>query len=67
MLVIVTNKQVLSVNQVCPGCLMANHGGEPRWHHGKLGCGHALNSGQSQDGQAKMYQCQMGFRVTEVE
>ena len=67
MLVIVTNKQVLSVKQVCPGCLMADRGGSPRWHQGKLGCGNLLNNKKTQDGQAKIYQCQMGFRVAELE
>ncbi len=67
MLVILTNKQVLSVNEVCPGCLMADCTGSPRWHHGKLGCGRLMNRNQSADGEAKVYQCQMGFRVAEVK
>jgi len=67
MLVIVTNKQILSVKQVCPGCLMADRGGSPRWNRGKLGCGYLLDSNKTQDGQARIYQCQMGFQVTEVD
>ena len=67
MLVILTNKQVLSVNQVCPGCLMADRAGSPRWHQGKLGCGRLLDNNKTPNGQAKVYQCQMGFRVTEVK
>ena len=43
MLVILAHDNILSVNQVCPGCLLANQQGTPRWNHGKLFCGHSLD------------------------
>ncbi|MDJ0732329.1 MAG: hypothetical protein QNJ33_20340 [Crocosphaera sp.] len=65
MLVILTHDNILSVNQVCPGCLLADQQGTPRWHHGKLGCGHSLDRVDTR--QAKVYECEMGFQVTEVD
>ena len=64
MLVIITDEQVLSPKQVCQTCLMANRGGLPRWHHGKLKCGHTVN--KSSENQATVYECQMGFRVADI-
>ncbi len=64
MLVILTDEQILSVQQVCPSCLMADRSGLPRWREGKLCCGHALN--KSAEGRATIYECQMGFRLTQV-
>ncbi len=43
MLVIITDEQLLSPKQVCQTCLMANRGGLPRWHQGKLKCGRTVN------------------------
>ncbi len=65
MLVILTRDNILSVNQVCPGCLLADQKGTPRWHHGQLSCGHSLNKVDTQ--QAKVYECEMGFQLAEVE
>ena len=65
MLVILTHDNILSVNQVCSGCLLADQQGTPRWNHGELGCGHSL--GRVNSRQAKVYQCEMGFQVTEVD
>ncbi len=65
MLVILTRDNILSVNQVCPGCLLANQQGTPRWHHGELGCGHSVDRVDQR--QAKVYECEMGFQVTEVD
>ena len=65
MLVILTHDNILSVNQVCSGCLLADQQGTPRWHHGELGCGHSLGKVDSR--QAKGYKCEMGFQVTEVD
>ncbi|CCQ51007.1 hypothetical protein WH8501_27705 [Crocosphaera watsonii WH 8501] len=65
MLVILTHDNILSVNQVCSGCLLADQQGTPRWHHGELGCGHSLGKVDSR--QAKVYKCEMGFQVTEVD
>jgi hypothetical protein len=65
MLVILTEEQVLSPHQVCQGCLMATQQGFPRWHEGKLGCGRMLCQGGNQ--QPALYQCQMGFRIANIE
>ncbi len=64
MLVILTDEQILSVKKVCPSCLMADRGGSPRWQKGKLGCGHLIeNSGEPK---AKVYECQMGFHLADI-
>lgn len=65
MLVIITDKQLLSPKQVCQTCLMANRSGLPRWQHGKLNCGRAVN--KSNQNQATVYECQMGFRVAQID
>ena len=65
MLVILQNEQLLSTEKICPGCLLANQGGTPRWNQGKLGCGHCL--GKSAKNQATIYECQMGFRLANIE
>jgi len=65
MLVIVMEKQIISPNDVCPGCLMADQSGQPRWHHGKLGCGRSLS--RSAEALPDQYECQMGFRVANIE
>lgn len=65
MLVILTDEQILSTRQVCPGCLLADQQGLPRWHQGKLICGHALD--KSGKNQPSLYQCQMGFRVANID
>lgn len=65
MLIILTDEQILSTQQVCQNCLLANRQGLPRWHHGKLGCGDRL--GKSDNDRPTFYQCQMGFRVANIE
>ncbi|MGH2415615.1 MAG: hypothetical protein ACRDEA_18370 [Microcystaceae cyanobacterium] len=65
MLVILTDEQILSTQQVCQGCLLANHRGLPRWHQGKLGCGRAL--GKLGDNQPDLYKCQMGFTIVSIK
>jgi len=65
MLVILTDQQVLSPQQVCQGCLLADRKGLPRWHQGKLRCGRAL--GKLAENQPALYECQMGFRVARVD
>lgn len=65
MLVLMTDNQLLSPQQVCQTCLLANQQGQPRWHQGQLRCGQALHGvGNNQPAQ---YQCQMGFRVVNIE
>lgn len=67
MLVILRNEQILSTDNVCQGCLLASQGGTPRWNQnqGKLGCGHCL--GKSTSNEVTVYECQMGFRLANIE
>lgn len=65
MLVILTDEQILSPNQVCQGCLLADKSGQPRWRQGKLGCGHAI--GKCTTNQPAQYECEMGFRIANIE
>ena len=65
MLVILMDKQLLPTQKVCPGCLMANRQGQPRWQHGKLRCGRLLE--KLADEQPDQYECQMGFRVANIK
>ncbi len=64
MLIILTDEQILSMQQVCQGCLLANQQGLPRWHQGKLSCGHSL--GKAENNQPMLYECLMGFRIAVV-
>jgi hypothetical protein len=65
MLVILTDEQILAAQQVCQGCVLADQSGTPRWSRGKLGCGHPLE--QSGKGRPTLYECQMGFRIANIE
>ncbi|MGK7873866.1 MAG: hypothetical protein AB4426_11305 [Xenococcaceae cyanobacterium] len=65
MLVILTDEQVLSTQQVCQGCLLADRRGLPRWRQGKLGCGHFL--GKPGKNQPALYECQMGFLIANID
>ena len=64
MLVMLGDEQILSVKQVCQNCLMADRSGLPRWYQGKLGCGKALQKSATE--QATVYECQMGFYLTQI-
>lgn len=65
MIVMIAEEQIVSLESVCQNCLMADRSGLPRWHQGKLGCGQAIQ--KATDKQATIYECQMGFRVTQIE
>jgi hypothetical protein len=65
MIVMIAERQILSARQVCQNCLMSDRSGLPRWHGNELGCGKVLPN--STFTQAKVYQCQMGFNVTQIE
>ncbi len=65
MLVILAGDRLLSPQQVCPGCLMADQSGQPRWRHGQLRCGQAVRSLSAT--LPNQYECQMGFRVAQIE
>ena len=73
MLVVLGEEQILSVQQICQGCLLADRSGAPRWRKGKLGCGHLLGRldsvGTSRSGtsQPAIYECEMGFKIAEID
>ena len=78
MLVILTDEQILSPQKVCQSCLLADQSGLPRWRQGKLGCGHILRLGgalaklktdlcSNTEGEPELYECQMGFRIANIE
>lgn len=64
MLVVLNDEQILAVQQVCPNCLLANHQGLPRWQRGNLRCAKRLAGEQYP---LSLYECQMGFRLANVE
>ncbi|MEM8675186.1 MAG: hypothetical protein AAGF83_15130 [Cyanobacteria bacterium P01_G01_bin.67] len=64
MVVMIADEQILPAQQVCQNCLMSDHHGLPRWYGSKLGCGKIIPQAASR--QAKIYQCQMGFNITQV-
>lgn len=65
MLVILIEDQLIPPHTVCQSCLLADQSGQPRWRGGKLRCGRALNKLTEQ--QPEQYECQMGFRIAEIE
>ncbi|MGF1497707.1 MAG: hypothetical protein ACFB8W_12920 [Elainellaceae cyanobacterium] len=65
MLVILMKDQLVSPQQVCQTCLMADQSGQPRWRGGTLRCGRALY--KSAASQPEQFECQMGFRVAHIE
>ncbi len=65
MLVVMMNDQLLSPAAICQSCLMANQQGQPRFHHGHLTCGRRLLT--SHDNQPAQYECQMGFRIANID
>lgn len=66
MLVILTDERVLRAQQVCQGCLLADRTGLPRWHQGKLGCGHCISKKGGKE-RPDLYECQMGFRIASID
>ncbi|MDC0834920.1 hypothetical protein POG22_18200 [Geitlerinema sp. CS-897] len=64
MLVVLMEDRVLPPCQVCQGCLLADRNGQPRWHHGKLDCGHAV--GKLTDKHPNRYECVMGFSIANI-
>lgn len=65
MLVIVTENQLLSPQQVCQSCLLADQSGQPRWSQGQLRCGRVISKLAEQ--QPDQYECQMGFRIAKID
>jgi hypothetical protein len=64
MLVMLTDNQLLSPQAVCPGCLMADRSGRPRWQNGQLQCGRAVDTVGTES--SHQYECQMGFRIADI-
>lgn len=65
MLVILMDNQLLPPQTVCQSCLMADQMGQPRWRQGQLRCGRALH--KLTDNQPDQYECQMGFRIANID
>lgn len=65
MLVMLMDNQLIAPQSVCQSCLMADQHGQPRWHHGELRCGRML--AQMEHGRPTQYECQMGFRIANIE
>lgn len=65
MIVMLTDEQILSAKQICQHCLMSDRSGLPRWHGNNLGCGKVFQEQTLK--QAKVYRCQMGFNVAQID
>jgi hypothetical protein len=65
MLVIMMDNQLLPPEQVCQTCLLADQSGQPRWRQGQLRCGRAIH--KLTEAQPEQYECQMGFRIANIE
>lgn len=65
MLVILMDNQLISPTAICQTCLLADQSGQPRWSGGRLRCGHAVRKLTEQ--QPDQFECEMGFRVANIE
>ncbi|MEO0827092.1 MAG: hypothetical protein AAFX95_00220 [Cyanobacteria bacterium J06639_16] len=65
MVVILMKDQLISPQAVCKSCLMADQSGQPRWRRGQLFCGKRIDCVGEE--QPKQYECQMGFRVANID
>ncbi|MGF1493234.1 MAG: hypothetical protein ACFBSC_12430 [Microcoleaceae cyanobacterium] len=65
MLVIVTENQLIELQRVCQGCLLADQSGQPRWKQGHLSCGHLVR--QPIGNQPSQYECEMGFKIANIQ
>ncbi|MCU0526575.1 MAG: hypothetical protein MUF72_17325 [Elainella sp. Prado103] len=65
MLVVLMDNKLLSPEQICQTCLLADQSGQPRWRQGELRCGRALQ--RTTATQPEQYECQMGFRIAHIE
>jgi hypothetical protein len=65
MLIVITENQLISPQELCQCCLLADSKGQPRWREGKLGCGHPLN--KAEKNLPVTYECEMGFKITNIE
>ncbi len=68
MLVVIIDNQIVAPQIVCQACLLADRDGSPRWRQGRLGCGRLVsNLNCCNEPQAGAYECQMGFRLMEID
>ena len=65
MIVMLADEQILSAKQICQHCLMSDRSGLPRWRDNNLGCGKVFQEQTLK--QAKVYKCQMGFNVVQID
>jgi hypothetical protein len=65
MLVVLMENQLLAPEQICQTCLLADQSGQPRWRQGELRCGRTLHKATAE--QPTQYECQMGFRIAQIE
>lgn len=65
MLVILMRDQLIPPQQICQTCLFADQSGQPRWANGQLRCGYAVPMLSQK--QPEQYECQMGFRIAEID
>ncbi|MEM1367480.1 MAG: hypothetical protein AAGG02_05560 [Cyanobacteria bacterium P01_H01_bin.15] len=66
MVVILTKNQILSVEPVCKGCLLADRQGTPRFREGKLTCAQDLNPLEAPS-RLSLYRCHMGFKLAVLD
>lgn len=68
MLVVILNDRIVAPERVCQACLLADRDGQPRWRQGKLSCGRIIRDlNCCSEPQANAYECQMGFRLVNLE
>jgi hypothetical protein len=68
MLVVIINDRIIAPQQVCQACLLADRDGQPRWRQGKLCCGRVVRTlGYCSEPQSDAYECQMGFRLVNID
>ncbi|OCR00099.1 hypothetical protein BCD67_20675 [Oscillatoriales cyanobacterium USR001] len=65
MLVILMENQMLIPQSVCQSCLLADHSGQPRFRENQLRCGHPIRKPAA--GAPDQYECQMGFRIANIQ
>jgi hypothetical protein len=62
MLVMLAGDQLLLPQQVCPGCVLADRAGQPRWQDGELKCADRSVPPTANH----QFECPMGFRLAVI-
>jgi hypothetical protein len=65
MLVMLMDDYLLAPQWVCQTCLLADRSGQPRWQQGQLRCGRMIQ--KLAESQPDQYECEMGFRIANIE